>query len=44
MAMNEQNPEPDETEAGTGGKLILTLFPFALVLLFLLVDMLIRGR
>jgi hypothetical protein len=42
--MKEQYPDPEETEAGIGGKLILTLFPFVLVLLFLLVDWLIRGR
>ena len=42
--MSEQNPEPEETEAGVGAKLILTVFPFALVVLFLLVDWWIRGR
>jgi hypothetical protein len=42
--MSEQKPDPEETEAGSGAKLILTLFPFALVFLFLLVDWWIRGR
>lgn len=39
----ERGDGPEE-EAGIGGKLALTLFPFLLILLFLLLESWLRGR
>ena len=42
--LQEGGPGNEEEEAGIWAKLFLTLFPFLLVLLFLLLEWWLRGR
>jgi hypothetical protein len=42
--MRTERHDPDEKGAPFWGKLLLTLFPFLVVLLFLLMEWWIRGR
>lgn len=42
--LQERGPGKEEEESGIWAKLFLTLFPFLLVLLFLLLEWWLRGR
>ena len=41
---NREAGGPEDTEAGFWGKIVLTLFPFLLVILFLVLEWWVRSR
>ena len=42
--MEAAGPDPEDVPASLGGKLLLTIFPFVVALLFFLVEWWLRGR